>query len=86
MDPLAGWIDGSSSLAAAAEPHNTQKWWAEQVSEAQSRRHDAKGSVRDCTRLASQKGTVATGWLRALPNKALRTDIPDCEFRLLLRW
>ena len=86
MDPLAGWIDGSTSLASATEPHTTQKWWAVQVSEAQSRRHDAKGSVRDRTRLACQKGSVATGWLRALPNKAKRSDIPDCEFRLLLRW
>jgi hypothetical protein len=86
MDPLAGWVDGSTSLASATEPHTTQKWWALQVSEAQSRRHDATGSVRDRTRLASQKGSVATGWLRALPNKARRTEIPDSEFRLLLRW
>jgi hypothetical protein len=86
MDPLAQWMDGTISLATATEPHTTQKWWAEQVSEAQSRRHDAKGSVRDRTRLACQKGPVATGWLRALPNRALHTDIPDCEMRLLLRW
>jgi hypothetical protein len=84
MDPLAGWTDGSISLASATEIHAAQKWWA--VNEAQSRRHDAKGSVRDRARLACQKGTVATGWLRALPNKALRTEIPDTEFRLLLRW
>jgi hypothetical protein len=86
MDPLAGWIDGSCSLATATKPHTTQKWWAVQVSEAQRRRHEATGSVRDRTRLTSQKGPVATGWLRALPNKALRTEIPDGEFRLLLRW
>ena len=29
---------------------------------------------------------MATGWLRALPSKALQTEIPDIEFRLLLRW
>ena len=29
---------------------------------------------------------MATGWLRALPNKALLTEIPDIEYRLLLRW
>ena len=65
-------------------PHHTRVVGG--ASEAQSRRHDAKGSVRDRTRLANQKGSVATGWLRALPNKAMRTEMPDGEFRLLLRW
>lgn len=86
MDPLAGWIDGTTTLASATTDHTTQRWWAEQVFESLSRRHDASGSVRDRTRLACQKGPIATGWLCALPNKALRTDIPDSEFRLLLRW
>jgi len=85
MDPLAGWIDGSCSLATATEPHTTQKWWAVQVSEAQCRRHKAKGSVRDRTWLTSQKGPVAMGWLRSFPNKALCTEIPDGDFRLLPR-
>jgi len=63
MEPLAGWILDNSKLATATTEHATQKWWAEQVSTIQSQRLDAKGSVRDRTRLACQKGPVATGWL-----------------------
>jgi len=75
-----------TALVSVKTDHTTQRWWAEQVSESLSRRHDANGSVRDRTRLACQKGPIATGRLCALPNKALRTDIPDSKFRLLLLW
>jgi len=86
MDPLAGWIDGTTTLASATTDHTTLRWSAEQVFKSLSRRHDANASVRDRTRLACQKGPITTGWLCALPNKALRTDIPGSEFRLLLCW
>ena len=86
MEPLAGWLLGTVPLATATKEHATQKWWAEQVSTIQSQRLEAKGTVRDRTRLACQKGPLATGWLRALPNRALQTEFPDVEFRLLLRW
>ena len=86
MDPVAGWILDTSTLASATKEHATQQWWAEQVSTLQSQRHDATGSVRDRTRLACQKGFVSTGWLRALPNRVQQTQIGDTEFRLLLRW
>jgi len=56
------------------------------VADAQSQRLDSTGPARDRTRRVCQKGPVATGWLRALPNKALKTDIQDTDFRLLLRW
>ena len=85
MDPLAGWLSGTSTLDSATKKHTTQKWWAEKVSDAQSQRLDNVGSARDCTTRACQKGPVAKGWLRALPNRALRTDFPDIEYRLLLR-
>lgn len=86
MDPLAGWLSGTTTLESATEEHATQRWWAEKVSTAQSQRLDTAGSARDRVRRACQKGPVATGWLSALPNTALRTVIPDTEFRLLLRW
>jgi len=86
MEPLASWLTGTVPLASATEQHATQKWWAEQVSDVQSQRLDAFGSARDRTRRACQKGPLATGWLRTLPNKALRTEIPDADYRLLLRW
>ena len=86
MDPLASWLTGTVPLASATEQDATQKWWAEQVSDVQSQRLDAFGSARDRTRRACQKGPVATGWLRTLPSKAMRTEIPDTDYRLLLRW
>jgi hypothetical protein len=86
QEPLASWLSGTSALSSAANEHTTQKWWAEKVAEMQSQRLDSSGTARDRTRRVCQKGPVATGWLGALPNKALRTEIPDIEFRLLLRW
>jgi hypothetical protein len=86
MDPLASWLAGTTTLDSATKEHATQKWWAEKVSDAQSQRLDNVGSARDRVRRACQKGPVATGWLRALPNRALHTDFSDTEYRLLLRW
>ena len=86
MDPLTGWLSGTSTLDSATKEHATQKWWAEKVSDAQSQRLDNVGLARDRTRRACQKGPVATGLLRALPNRALRRYFPDIEYRLLLRW
>ena len=86
MDPLAGWLAGTTTLDSATKEHATQKRWAEKVSDAQSQRLDNVGSARDRVRRACQKGPVATVWLRALPNRALHTDFSDTEHRLLLRW
>ena len=86
MEPLARWVTEPNPLASATSQHATQKWWAEQVDEVRSQMVDGKGSVRDRVRRASQKGPVATAWLGALPSRAARTEIPDAEFRLLLRW
>ena len=86
MDPLARWVMDPLTLATATTEHATQKWWAEQVSTVQRQRLESKGPVRDRTRLACQKGPVATGWLQALPSRRQHTEIPDAEFRLLLRW
>ena len=86
MEPLASWLTGAMALESATTEHATQKWWADKVSDVQSQRLDIVGSARDRTRRVCQKGPVATGWLRALPNKALHTNIPDAEYRLLLRW
>ena len=86
MEPLASWLSGTLPISSATDEHTTQKWWAEKVADVQSQRLDTVGSARDRSRRACQQGPVATGWLQALPNKALRTEIPDTEFRLLLRW
>ena len=86
MEPLASWLSGTTPLSSATKDHATQRWWAEKVAEVQGQRLDSSGSARDRSRRVCQRGPVATGWLRALPNKALRTEIPDTEFRLLLRW
>jgi hypothetical protein len=86
MEPLASWIFGTSPISSATQEHATQRWWAEKVADVQSQRLDNSGSARDRCRRVCQTGPVATGWLRALPSKALQTEIPDIEFRLLLRW
>ena len=85
-EPLSSWILGHSTLASATNDHATQRWWAELVFKVQSQRLDSTGSSRDRTRRACQKGPVATGWLNALPSRVQQTEIPDTEFRLLLRW
>jgi hypothetical protein len=86
QEPLASLLSGTSALSPATNEHTTQKWWAEKVVDMQSQRLDSSGTARDRTRRVCQKGPVATGWLGALLNNALRTEIPDIEFRLLLRW
>ena len=37
-------------------------------------------------RLRSQEGPIANGWMSVLPCKALRTDINDVDYRVLLHW
>ena len=86
MDPLARWIVDNKQLSSATDEHATQKWWAEQVADVQNQRLATKGTARDRTRRVCQQGPVATGWLCVLPNRGLRTTIPDSEFRLLVRW
>ena len=86
QEPLASLLSGTSALSSATNEHTTQKWWAQKVVDMQSQRLDSSGTARDRTRRVCQKGPVATGWLGALLNNALRTEIPDIEFRLLLRW
>ena len=86
MDPLAGWLSDLSTLSSATTEHATQKWWAEKVFDIQSQRLDDQGSARDRTRRRCQKGPLASGWLSALPNRALHMEIADTDFRLLLKW
>ena len=86
MEPLATWVQDPQPLVSATQQHTTQKWWAEQVDEVRSQLVDTRGTVRDRVRRASQKGPVATAWLGALPSRTAQTEIPDAEFRLLLRW
>lgn len=59
---------------------------ADRVSDERRSRLQSHGPVRDRARLICQNGGFANAWMKALPCKALRTDIPDREYRLLLRW
>ena len=86
IDPLERWVLGTSTLASATDEHATQKWWAERVYDIQSQQLDSQGPARDRTRRMCQKGTVATGWLSVVPSRVRHTDIPDADFRLLLKW
>ncbi len=56
------------------------------MEEVRSQLVDKKGFVRDRVRRASQKGPIVTAWLSALPSCAAQSEIPDADFRLLLRW
>ena len=86
FEPLAAWHANPSQLASATIDHASQHWWAEQVAMEQRSRLCQSGTARDMARLRSQDGPVANGWMSVLPSKALRTDIPDVDFRMLLRW
>jgi hypothetical protein len=40
----------------------------------------------DPHRLRSQGGQLSNAWMSVIPHRALRTDIEDSDYRLLLRW
>ena len=86
FEPLAGWSADSKQLASASSDHASQRWWAEQVATEQRSRLCHLGSARDQARLRSQEGPISNGWMSVLPSRALRTDIGDVEYRVLLRW
>lgn len=86
FEPLADWYLNLSHLASATPDHASQRWWAEHVATEQHSRLCQLGTARDMARLQSQAGPVANGWMAVLPCRALRTDINDADYRLLLRW
>ena len=86
FEPLAQWHADPQQLASASIDHASQRWWAGHVAVEQRSRLCQLGSARDMARLQCQGGAVANGWMSVLPSRALRTDISDAEYRLLLRW
>ena len=86
FEPLMSWHTDPSQLASASIDHASQRWWAEQVATEQRSRLCHLGTARNMVRLRSQEGPIANGWMSVLPSRALRTDIPDVDYRVLLRW
>ena len=86
FEPLAGWRNNPAQLASASSDHASQRWWAEQVAKEQRSRLCLSGTVRDMARLQSQQGAISNGWMSVLPNRAVRTDIGDVDYRVLLCW
>lgn len=86
FEPLAGWYANPTQLASASFDHASQRWWAEQVAQEQRSRLCQLGTARDMARLQSQEGPISTGWMSVLPCRAVRTDIGDVDYRVLLRW
>ena len=86
FEPLAGWHAAPKQLASASLDHASQRWWAEHVAKEQRSRVCQLGSARDTVRLWWQEGPISNGWMSLLPNRAVRTDISDVDYRLLLRW
>ena len=86
FEPLTSWHTDPSQLASASIDHASQRWWAEQVATEQRSRLCHLGTARDMARLRSQEGPIANGWMSVLPSRALRTDIQDVDYRVLLRW
>ena len=86
FEPLAGWHANPSQLASASFDHSSQRWWAEQVAKEHRSRLCQLGTARDMARLRAQEGPISNGWMSVLPSRALRTDINDGDYRVLLRW
>ena len=86
FEPLAGWYANPTQLASASFDHASQRWWAEQVAQEQRSRLCQLGTARDMARLQSQEGPISSGWMSVLPCRAVRTDIGDVDYRVLLRW
>ena len=86
FEPLAQWHADPKQLASASIDHASQRWWAGHVATEQRSRMCKVGSARDMARLQCQGGAISNGWMSVLPSRALRTDIHDADYRLLLRW
>jgi hypothetical protein len=86
FEPLASWDANPRTLQSASIDHASQRWWAGHVAVEQRSRLCQLGTARDMARLQCQGGPVANGWMSVLPSRALRTDISDPDYRLLLRW
>jgi hypothetical protein len=86
FEPLAGWNANPSQFASATFDHASQRWWAEHVAKERRSRLTHLGTARDMARLQSQSGVISNGWMSVLPSRALRTDISDVDYRILLRW
>ena len=77
----------SRELGSLREVNLDEPRWAEQVAKEQHSRLCLPGTVRDMARLQSQQGPISNGWMSVLPNRAVRTDINDVDYRVLLcRW
>ena len=86
FQPLADWKADLRQFASASFDHASQRWWAGHVAVEQHSRLCKTGTARDMARLQCQRGPVANGWMSVLPSRAMRTDINDADYRLLLRW
>jgi len=86
FEPLAAWDANPRLIASASIDHASQRWWAGHVAVEQRSRLCQLGTARDMARLQCQGGPIANGWMSVLPSRALRTDICDPDYRLLLRW
>ena len=86
FEPLAQWHADPRQLASASIDHASQRWWAGHVAVEQRSRLCKLGSARDMARLQCQGGPVSNGWMSVMPSRALRTDIGDADYRILLRW
>jgi hypothetical protein len=85
-EPVASWLGGVSEISSATKEQATQRWWARQISVRCSDELMATGSLRDRARRGCQRGPLAGGWLQACPSRDAGTEVPDGEWRLLLKW
>ena len=84
--PLAGWLADPASFGRASSLDTNQRWWADRVHQARRTFLERAVQVQDSARLFCQSSPFAHAWLLVMPSRALRTTLPNEDFRLLLRW
>jgi hypothetical protein len=86
LEPLAGWVANPGAISQGDSTHTKQHWWGDRWHEMGAGRLLESLSAREKARFAFQRDQKGGPWLGVAPCKALGTEIPSDEFRLLARY
>ena len=87
LSPLKEWLV-TDRLSIVAEPQNSQRWWGEQVVNAQiAGLPTLQPSARDCIRIGMQlSSSLSSAWMAAPPIRSMGLALDTGQYRTLLCW
>ena len=86
QQPIVAWLQDTSLVHSADRAHVSQRFWSDAC--ARRRQNLLRCSLHgeDAVRFESQSQPHAMAWAAVIPASGLRTLIPSCDFKCLLRW